>query len=71
MSTRTMAMSIIRDGGEPGMTAPAPLFASSWVALFLQLRQNLESIRASNEDALHHANTTNPDLRPLDRADID
>ena len=71
MSTRTMAMSMIKDGGEPGIAAPAPLFASSWVALFLQLRHNLETLRASNEDALHHGNTPKPDPRPLDRGNID
>jgi hypothetical protein len=63
-----MAMSIIKDGGEPGVVPPAPLFASSWIALFLQLRHNLEALQASNEDALEHTNTPESDPLSPDRA---
>ena len=66
-----MAMSIIKDGSEAGMAPPAPLFASSWIALFLQLRHNLESLRASNEDALEQTDATGVEPHPLDRADND
>ena len=71
MTTRTMAMSITKDGGEPGMTSPAPLFASSWIALFLQLRHNLETPRASNENALERTGDLEPDSRSQDRTNTD
>ncbi len=71
MTTRTMAMSINQSGGEPGMAPPAPLFASSWIALFLQLRHNLEALRASNEDALEETGGPNSATDPLDRAGND
>ena len=71
MTTRTMAMSINQDGGEPIMAPPAPLFASSWIALFLQLRHNLETLRASNEDALEQSGGPGSETRPLDRAGND
>ncbi len=71
MTTRTMTMSIMKDSGEPGIAPPAPLFASSWIALFLQLRHNLESLRASNEDALEQTDATGVEPRPLDRAGND
>lgn len=61
MTTRTMTMSIMKDSGEPGFAPPAPLFASSWIALFLQLRHNLEALRASNEDRLEHAHESKSD----------
>lgn len=64
-------MSTIKHSGEPGMASPAPLFASSWIALFLQLRHNLETLYASNEDALDPEDGTKPDLPPLDRAGND
>lgn len=70
MTTRTMAMSIMK-GEEPGMASPAPLFASSWIALFLQLRHNLETLRASNEEALEQTEAPESDPRPLDRAGHD
>jgi hypothetical protein len=66
-----MAMSIIKDGGQPGMAPSAPLFASSWIALFLQLRHNLEALRASNEDALDSGEESDADPHPLDRAGND
>ncbi|MEE4175368.1 MAG: hypothetical protein V2I57_14040 [Xanthomonadales bacterium] len=64
-------MSIIKDGGDPGVAPPAPLFASSWIALFLQLRHNLESLRASNEDALNRPEPLDTDPDPLDRTGSD
>ena len=64
-------MSIIKDGGNAGMAPPAPLFASSWIALFLQLRHNFETLRASNEDALEVTDAPESGPRALDRATND
>ncbi|MEM1413101.1 MAG: hypothetical protein AAGH19_12165 [Pseudomonadota bacterium] len=47
-------MSINSDGGSRGVAPPKPLFQSSWLALFLLLRQELESFRgeaANDSDA--------------------
>ena len=38
-------MSMMNDGGDRGIAPPKPLFESSWLALFVLLKQELDSLR--------------------------
>lgn len=51
-------MNTIKGSPESGFAPPAPLFASSWIALFLQIRHNLETLRVVKEASLEGLETT-------------
>ncbi len=51
VTTRTMAMSMSNEGGDRERAAPLPIFASSWMALYLMLKREFESLRDDAADA--------------------
>lgn len=44
-------MSMTNNGGDTGANPASPLFASSWMALYFLLKQELESLRAQGAEA--------------------
>ena len=53
-------MSMTDNGGDRGIAPPKPLFESSWLALFLLLKQELESLREDDADPEARASSGKP-----------
>ncbi len=60
---RTIAMNTTENGHDPKLGAPAPLFASSWMALLLLLRKEFSHAQPteSEHDASRHVTGTDDD----------
>ncbi len=56
-------MTMTNDGGDPGAEPASPLFASSWMALYFLLKQELESLREAGADQASNDGDESPDTR--------
>ena len=54
-------MNTMDDGCDPDATPASPLFASSWMALYFLLKQELEALREAGADEASNDDTESPE----------